>query len=91
MVRRKSNTPGPVRCLLKKHHTYYYCNCGRSKDQPFCDSSHIGTKHSSIKVSATEDKVVVFCGCKLTKSPPYCDGSHKAINQETIDKMLKTT
>jgi len=23
--------------------TYYWCQCGRSRDQPFCDGSHQGT------------------------------------------------
>lgn len=91
MVRRGvSNTPGPVRCSLKKGYTYYYCTCGKSQNQPLCDSSHVGSRHEPIKTVASEDKVVVMCGCKLTKTPPYCDGSHKAIAQERVDKILES-
>lgn len=88
MVRKRSNTPGPVRCLLSKCQTYYYCTCGKSKRQPYCDNSHKGTKHLPIKYHSTEDNVVVFCGCKLSKSPPYCDGSHKSISQDKAKEIV---
>ncbi|MCS7297478.1 MAG: CDGSH iron-sulfur domain-containing protein [Bacteroidia bacterium] len=59
--------------------TYYWCACGRSAKQPFCDGSHRGTGFSPIKVSIDESKKVWFCGCKHTKTPPFCDGTHRQI------------
>ncbi len=56
--------------------TYYYCSCGRSKVQPFCDGSHAGTGFNPFKYEATESKNAYFCGCKETKNAPFCDGSH---------------
>lgn len=62
---------------LKKGRTYYWCSCGRSQKQPFCDSSHVGTGFEPIKYVATgENEEVLFCGCKQTGTGPFCDGSH---------------
>ncbi len=57
--------------------TYYWCSCGKSKTQPFCDGSHKGSSFSPVKYIAEESKKVYFCGCKQTRTPPLCDGSHK--------------
>ncbi|MFB3820294.1 MAG: CDGSH iron-sulfur domain-containing protein [Candidatus Methylomirabilales bacterium] len=56
---------------------YYWCACGRSQSQPFCDGSHKGTGYSPVKVTIAETRKVSLCGCKRTKQPPFCDGSHK--------------
>lgn len=56
--------------------TYYWCQCGRSKAQPYCDGSHSGTQFSPVEVTIDEKKRVAFCGCKQTKTPPFCDGTH---------------
>ena len=56
---------------------YWWCACGRSKAQPFCDGSHKGGAFTPVKYSATESKAVYFCGCKATANQPLCDGSHK--------------
>lgn len=56
--------------------TYYWCACGRSKNQPFCDGSHQGTSFAPKEFVLTEQKKVALCQCKYTKNPPYCDGSH---------------
>ena len=57
--------------------SYFWCACGRSKNQPFCDGSHKGTGFSPVKYTAEADKRVFFCGCKHTRKAPLCDGSHK--------------
>ena len=59
--------------------TYYWCACGRSKKQPFCDGSHAGTGLQPLAYQATAAQKLWFCGCKATKSKPFCDGSHKNI------------
>jgi CDGSH-type Zn-finger protein len=58
---------------------FYWCQCGKSKNQPFCDGSHTGTSFSPMEVEFTEQKWVAFCGCKHTKKPPFCDGTHSHI------------
>ncbi|MCH7910455.1 MAG: CDGSH iron-sulfur domain-containing protein [Candidatus Hydrogenedentes bacterium] len=59
--------------------TYWWCACGRSKTQPWCDRSHQGTGHTPVKTECTEAKRVAMCNCKQTKNPPYCDGSHASL------------
>jgi len=56
--------------------SYFWCACGRSAKQPFCDGSHKGSEFSPVKFDATESKTVHFCGCKHTANPPFCDGTH---------------
>lgn len=59
--------------------TYYWCACGKSKTQPFCDGSHKGSGKEPVAFTADESKTVWLCGCKATRTPPYCDGSHKSL------------
>ena len=59
--------------------TYYWCQCGKSKDQPFCDGSHKGTEFSPIEVTIDEEKKVAWCGCKHSGTKPFCDGSHSKL------------
>jgi CDGSH-type Zn-finger protein len=57
--------------------TYYWCACGRSKDQPFCDGSHEGTGFEPKDFTITEKQTVSLCGCKWTADAPFCDGAHE--------------
>lgn len=59
--------------------TYWWCACGRSATQPFCDGSHKGTNFSPKKVEISEKRKVGLCGCKHSANAPFCDGSHKTI------------
>jgi len=59
--------------------TYWWCTCGNSKNQPFCDGSHKGTGFAPHKTELTEAKTVAWCACKHSKNGPFCDGSHKAL------------
>ena len=57
--------------------TYYWCACGKSTRQPFCDGSHQGSEFVPTAFQATETGKVYFCGCKHSKKGALCDGSHK--------------
>ena len=59
--------------------SYYWCACGLSKSQPFCDGSHKGSEFTPVKYEAPQAKTVYFCGCKQTAHPPLCDGAHKKL------------
>lgn len=56
--------------------SYFWCACGKSANQPFCDGSHKGSEFSPVKYTADKSKKVFFCGCKQTGNQPLCDGSH---------------
>lgn len=55
---------------------YYWCACGRSKNQPFCDGSHEGTGFQPVKFTMPRKDTEYLCGCRTTHDSPYCDGSH---------------
>lgn len=69
--------PFPVEVEAGK--SYFWCACGQSKAQPFCDGSHKGTSFSPMKVTAGDSKTMWFCGCKQSARAPFCDGAHKAL------------
>ena len=69
----------PFQTEVKAGKTYFWCACGRSANQPFCDGSHKGTEFSPLRHEATEDGKLYFCGCKRTGNAPLCDGSHKSL------------
>ncbi|MBL8378057.1 MAG: CDGSH iron-sulfur domain-containing protein [Burkholderiales bacterium] len=56
---------------------YWWCSCGKSAKQPFCDGSHKGSEFSPTKFTIESDKKVWLCGCKHTAGQPFCDGKHK--------------
>ena len=57
--------------------TYWWCACGRSAGQPFCDGSHEGTGFEPVRLEVTEPEFIYWCGCKHTKKAGRCDGSHR--------------
>ena len=59
--------------------TYFWCACGRSKKQPFCDGSHAGTDFTPHKFEITEAQRMPLCQCKHTKDVPMCDGTHRTL------------
>ena len=69
----------PFAVEVEKGNEYYWCSCGRSKSQPFCDGSHDGTTFVPTKYVAGETQTVYFCGCKHSKSGCLCDGSHQSL------------
>jgi CDGSH-type Zn-finger protein len=68
----------PIAIDLEAGQTYFWCRCGRSATQPFCDGAHQGTLSSPLKFTAAETGRRWLCACKKTASPPFCDGSHNA-------------
>lgn len=58
---------------------YFWCACGKSANQPFCDGSHQDTEFLPVKFDAEESKTLYFCGCKKTKGQPLCDGTHNEL------------
>lgn len=56
--------------------TYFWCSCGKSETQPFCDGSHKGTEFVPVKHEVTEKAPVAWCLCKHSAGQPLCDGSH---------------
>ncbi len=59
--------------------TYYWCSCGRSRTQPYCDGSHEGTEFTPLEFTIAEKKQVALCQCKRTGNAPYCDGAHESL------------
>jgi CDGSH-type Zn-finger protein len=69
----------PIVVELEQGKQYYYCACGLSKSQPFCDGSHIATSITPLPFTAKESGKAWLCMCKQTKTAPYCDGTHKKV------------
>ena len=66
----------PYKEAVVSDKSYYWCRCGQSSKQPFCDGSHKRTEFSPLVYKAEQSKKVFFCTCKQTKDQPLCDGSH---------------
>jgi len=69
----------PIKVDLKKDKIYYWCQCGASKTQPFCDGSHSGYFCEPLLVTVSEDQSKHMCTCKKSSNKPYCDGTHKKL------------
>ncbi|QQR91012.1 MAG: CDGSH iron-sulfur domain-containing protein [Myxococcales bacterium] len=75
----------PKKTSVRKGQEYYWCACGKSQNQPFCDGSHRGSAFVPKQFVAEEDGDVYLCMCKHTNNPPYCDGTHaKLPKEETV-------
>jgi CDGSH-type Zn-finger protein len=69
----------PIAVEVAAGEELWWCRCGRSSSQPFCDGSHEDTEFEPMEYIAPEAKRVFFCTCKRTKTAPLCDGSHKTL------------
>ena len=76
----------PIAVELKTGKEYYFCTCGRSNNQPFCDGSHKDTSLKPVKFQAESDKKVYLCACKHSSKLPFCDGTHKQFSLEDVGK-----
>lgn len=57
----------------------YWCSCGDSKKQPYCDGSHQGTSFQPMEVTIEKEEEIAWCGCKRSANKPYCDGAHSKL------------
>ena len=73
----KIATMHSIKISVEKDKTYYWCACGLSNSQPFCDGSHKSTNFLPIEYKSEDSKIIGFCGCKHSKKGAVCDGSHK--------------
>ena len=73
---------GPFAVEVEEGKHYWWCACGRSKDQPWCDGSHLGTGLEPLQYVAEKTGRVFLCGCKHTKTPPMCDGAHQTLQDD---------
>ena len=58
---------------------HYWCSCGKSKTEPFCDGSHVGTNFVPLEFVVETKKKAGLCTCGRTKKAPYCDGTHAKV------------
>jgi len=70
------NKPAVIKLGAGSH---FWCACGHSENQPFCDGAHKGTAIAPIKFVLEEEKTIALCNCKKTNSPPFCDGTHSSL------------
>lgn len=70
---------GPYVVEVEAGQDYFWCRCGRSASQPFCDGSHKVTSFKPMKYTAQRSEKLWFCGCKHTGTEPLCDGTHNKL------------
>lgn len=69
----------PIEVSLTSGEEIWFCSCGKSATQPFCDGSHKGTGISPLAYTPTETGPAWFCQCKRSSTLPFCDGSHNKL------------
>jgi len=76
----------PAKVQLNKGEEYYFCTCGRSNNQPFCDGSHAGTPFTPKAFTAEESGDAYLCACKHSNNLPFCDGTHNNFSADQVGK-----
>ncbi|KTD24296.1 glutamate synthetase [Legionella lansingensis] len=76
----------PIPYEVEEGKTYYWCGCGKSKNQPLCDQSQSDCEEQCVPYKAILTETVYFCGCKETRDPPLCDGSHARLVLASLKK-----
>ncbi|MEX0345496.1 MAG: glutamate synthase-related protein [Rhizobiaceae bacterium] len=69
----------PIKSDLEEGKDYFWCRCGRSNNQPFCDGSHAGTDINPLRFTAEKSGAAALCRCKASANAPFCDGSHASL------------
>lgn len=69
----------PIAVDVEAGKSYWYCTCGNSKNQPFCDGGHQGTDFLPKEYKAEKSETVYFCGCKHSSNGMTCDGTHQKL------------
>ncbi len=82
MTKPKIADTKPIAVNLEAGEEYYWCACGQSRNQPFCDGSHRGTKFTPVAFNVGEAQEAYLCQCKRTSTPPFCDGTHVRIDED---------
>ena len=76
MIKGLRTVDGALAINVEQGKSYYWCSCGKSSKQPFCDGSHKGSEFNPVIYKAELTKKKFFCACKQTNNQPFCDGSH---------------
>lgn len=78
----------PTQVELEQGKDYYWCSCGKSANQPFCDGSHAGTNMKPVKFTAEKTGTAALCLCKASANAPFCDGSHVKLSNKNIGEPV---
>jgi len=92
MTKAKIADTKPIAVQLEAEQEYYWCSCGLSQSQPFCDGSHRSTRFTPQAFTVGESQEAYLCLCKRSNSPPFCDGSHARLEEdEKINDAVATS
>ena len=82
MSQGKATQNAPYKVDVEEGKSYFWCSCGMSSKQPFCDGSHKGSEFTPVKYTAENDGMVAFCGCRASGNSPMCDGTHRTLDAD---------